>query len=97
MEKRKCKTCGRTVGQYAYGGKTWHTVFDQRVGKISKDKWLQATSHFNSEYDENEKKVRWNMPPNPNAQELFCRQMCVDAYLEQFNETIARLPNLVNV
>ena len=33
MEKRKCKTCGRTVGQYAYGGKTWHTVFDQRVGK----------------------------------------------------------------
>ena len=97
MEKRKCKTCGRTVGQYAYGGKTWHTVFDQRVGKISKDKWLQATSHFNSEYDESEKKVRWNMPPNPNAQELFCRQMCVDAYLEQFNETIDRLPNLVSV
>jgi hypothetical protein len=28
---------------------------------------------------------------------LFCRQMCVDAYLEQFNETIDRLPNLVSV
>ena len=97
MEKRKCKTCGSTLGEYHYGGKSWYRTFERRVGKISKDKWLQATSHFNSEYDESEKKVRWNMPPNPNAQELFCRQMCVDAYLEQMNETIARLPNLVNV
>jgi hypothetical protein len=28
---------------------------------------------------------------------LFCRRMCVEAYLEQFNETIDRLPNLVSV
>jgi hypothetical protein len=97
MEKRKCKTCGRTVGQYGYGGNSWYRTFDQRVGKISKDKWLQATSRFNSEYDENDKKVRWTFGPNQNAQSLFCRQMCVDAYLEQFNETIDRLPNLVSV
>jgi hypothetical protein len=32
-----------------------------------------------------------------NAQPLFCRQMCVDTFLEQFNETIDRLPNLIEV
>jgi len=97
--KRKCKTCGRTVGQYAYGGGSsyYQTTYDQRVGKLAKDRWLQATSRFNSKYYEDEKKVKWQFPNNPNAQPLFCRQMCVDAYLEHFNETIARLPNLVNV
>ena len=97
MEKRKCKTCGSTLGEYHYGGKSWYRTFERRVGKISKDKWLQATSRFNSEHDENDKKVRWTFPENRNAQDLFCRQMCVDAYLEQFNETIDRLPNLVSV
>ena len=97
MEKRKCKTCGRTVGQYAYGGDSWYRTFDQRVGKTSKDRWLQATSQFNSEYRDDEKKVYWTFPKNENAQGLFCRQMCVNSYLEQMNETIARLPNLVNV
>ena len=43
--KRKCKTCGRTVGQYAYGGgHGWRTHYEQRVGKIAKDRWLQANS-----------------------------------------------------
>jgi hypothetical protein len=28
---------------------------------------------------------------------LFCRRMCVEAYLEQLNETIDRLPNLISV
>ena len=97
MEKRKCKTCGSTLGEYAYGGKSWYRTFERRVGKISKDKWLRATSRFNSEYDENDKKVRWTFPENRNAQDLFCRKMCVDAYLEQFSETIDRLPNLVSV
>ena len=97
MEKRKCKTCGSTLGKYDYGGKSWYRTFERRVGKISKDKWLQATSRFNSGYREDEKKVVWTIPNNRNAQGLFCRQMCVDAYLEQFNETIDRLPNLVNV
>ena len=54
---RKCKTCGRTVGQYAYGGGNgWRTHYEQRVGKTSKDRWLQATSQFGSEYREDEKK-----------------------------------------
>ena len=97
MEKRKCKTCGNTLKEYNYGGKSWYRTFERRVGKISKDKWLQATGQFNSFYDENDKKVRWTFPENRNAQGLFCRQMCVDAYLEQFNETIDRLPNLVNI
>mgnify|MGYP001360062190 CR=1 FL=1 len=99
MEKRKCKTCQRTVGQYGYGGGNgWRRTFDQRVGKISKDKWLQATSRFNSEYREDEKKVVWTIPPNnSNSHALFCRAMCMETYLEQFNETIDRLPNLVNI
>ena len=97
MEKRRCKTCGRPVGQYGYGGDSWYRTFEQKVGKVSKDKWLQATSQFNPLYDEHDKKVRWTYPKNENAQALFCRQMCVDAYLEQFNEAIARLPNLINV
>jgi len=95
--KRKCKTCGRPVGQYAYGGDSWYRTFEQKVGKTSKDRWLQATSRFNSEYLEYDKKVRWTYPKNENAQGLFCRQMCMTVYLEQFNETIDRLPNLINV
>ena len=97
--KRKCKTCGRTVGQYAYGnGPSYYQItYDQRVGKIAKDRWLQATSQFNSEYHEDEKKVKWQFPINQNARPLFCRQMCVDTFLEQFNETIDRLPNLIEV
>ena len=94
--KRKCKTCGRTVGQYSYGGGNgWRRTFDQRVGKISKDRWLQATSQFNSEYRED--RVVWEFPNNPNSHALFCRTMCMETYLEQMNETIARLPNLINV
>jgi|TARA_R100001443_G_scaffold91649_1_gene98294 hypothetical protein len=95
--KRKCKTCGRTVGQYAYGGGKYSLTFEQRVGKTSKDRWLQATSRFNSEYREDEKKVVWDFPNNPNSHGLFCRAMCMEAYLEQMNETIDRLPNLINV
>ena len=97
MEKRRCKTCGRPVGQYAYGGDSWYHTFDQKVGKTSKDRGLQATSQYNSEYREDEKKVYWTFPKNENAHGLFCRQMCVNAYLEYFNETIDRLPNLVSV
>jgi len=96
--KRKCKTCGRTVGQYAYGGGNgWRTRYEQRVGKTSKDRWLQATSQFGSEYHESEKKVVWDFPNNPNSHGLFCRAMCMETYMEQMNETIARLPNLVSV
>ena len=96
--KRKCKTCGRTVGQYAYGGGSgWRIHYEQRVGKIAKDRWLQATSQFNSEYREDEKKVVWEFPNNPNSHALFCRTRCVETYLEQMNETIDRLPNLIVV
>ena len=95
--KRRCKTCGRPVGQYGYGGDSWYRTFDQKVGKTSKDRWLQATSRFNSEYREDEKKVVWDFPNNPNSHGLFCRAMCMEAYLEQMNETIDRLPNLINV
>lgn len=96
--KRKCKTCGRTVGQYAYGGgHGWRTHYEQRVGKIAKDRWLQATSQFNSEYREDEKKVVWAFPSNSNAHALFCRTMCMETYMEQMNETIDRLPNLIVV
>jgi hypothetical protein len=95
--KRKCKTCGRPVGKYGYGGDSWYHTFEQKVGKVSKDKWLQATSQFNPLYNEHAKKIWWTYPKNENAQALFCRQMCVNTYLEQFNEAIARLPNLINV
>lgn len=95
--KRKCKTCGRTVGQWGYGGGTWRRTFDQRAGKIAKDRWIQATSQYNSEYREDEKKVIWTIPGNSNSHALFCRAMCMETYLEQFNEAIARLPNLIDV
>lgn len=97
MAKKRCKTCGRPVGEYSYGGRSWSTYFDQRVGSVSKDAWLQATSQFNSKYDEREKKVSWNVPQNNNAQGLFCRQMCAYVFMEQYNEELARLPSLVQV
>ena len=48
MSKRKCKTCGRPVGTYGYGEQRYPLEFTQRVGNVSKDKWLQATSQFGS-------------------------------------------------
>jgi len=72
-------------------------MYEQRVGKTSKDRWLQATSQFGSEYREDEKKVVWEFPNNPNSHGLFCRAMCMETYMEQMNETIARLPNLISV
>jgi hypothetical protein len=97
MSKDRCKTCGRPVGEYSYGGRSWNTYFDQRVGSVSKDAWLQATSRFNSDYDEKSKKVSWNVPKNDNARGLFCRQMCADVFMEQYNEELARLPSLVQI
>lgn len=97
MSKDRCKTCGRPVGEYSYGGKTWNTYFDQRVGNVSKDNWLRATSRFNPDYNKDTKKVSWNVPHNENARGLFCRQTCVYVFMEQYNDEIARLPNLVNV
>lgn len=97
MSKDKCKTCGRPVGEYSYGGRSWNTYFDQRVGSVSKDAWLQATSRFNSNYDEKSKKVSWNVPKNDNARGLFCRQMCAYVFMEQYNEELARLPSLVQI
>ena len=97
MSKDRCKTCGRPVGEYSYGGRSWNTYFDQRVGSVSKDAWLQATSRFNSNYDEKSKKVSWNVPKNDNARGLFCRQMCAYVFMEQYNEELARLPSLVQI
>ena len=97
MSKDRCKTCGRPVGEYSYGGRTCSTYFDQRVGNVSKDNWLQATSRFNSEYDERDKKVSWVVPQNIHARGLFCRQMCAYVFMEQYNDEIARLPSLVQV
>lgn len=95
--KRICKTCGRTVGQYAYGGDSWQRSYYQKVSRASKDKWLQATSHLNSEYIEREREVSFIFPRNENAQGLFCRAKCMETYMEQMNEVIDRLPNLVQI
>jgi hypothetical protein len=97
MSKRKCKTCGRPVGTYGYGEQRYPLEFTQRVGNVSKDKWLQATSQFGSSYSQDYKEVRWRFPANENSHGLFCRQMCMYAFIGQYNEQIASLPDLVQV
>jgi hypothetical protein len=95
--KRRCKTCGRPVGTYGYGEQRYAMEFYQKVGNVSKDKWLQATSQFNSTYDQGYKEVRWRFPANENSHGLFCRQMCMYAFIGQYHEQIASLPDLVQV
>ncbi len=43
------------------------------------------------------KEVRWRFPANENSHGLFCRQMCMYAFIGQYNEQIASLPDLVQV
>ena len=72
-------------------------LLTKELEKYQKTNGCKRRADLTLSIDENDKKVRWTFEPNQNAQSLFCRQMCVDAYLEQFNETIDRLPNLVSV
>lgn len=97
MSNQKCKTCGRPVGKYGYGNQLYSEDFYQRVGNVSKDKWLQATSQFNSSYDDRYKEVRWTVPANENSRGLFCRQKCMFSFIGQYNEQIASLPDLIQV
>ena len=97
MSKRKCKTCGRPVGAYGYGEQQYPMEFYQKVGSVSKDKWLQATKQFGSTYSQDHKEVRWRFPANENSYALFCRQMCAYAFMGQYHEQIASLPDLVQV
>ena len=97
MSKRKCKTCGRPVGAYGYGEQQYPMEFYQKVGSVSKDKWLQATKQFGSTYSQDYKEVRWRFPANENSYALFCRQMCAYAFMGQYHEQIASLPDLVQV
>ena len=97
MSKRRCITRGRPVGSYGYGEQRYPSEFTQRVGNVSKDKWLQATRQFGSTYSQDYKEVRWRFPANENSQALFCRQMCMYTFIGQYNEQIASLPDLIQV
>tara|TARA_A100000172_G_C2958543_1_gene81645 strand:- start:154 stop:513 length:360 start_codon:yes stop_codon:yes gene_type:complete len=98
---RCCKTCGSSVGQYGYGGKrSWRDgnyVF-KRSGKIAKDNVIKSIpSEYNPRYNESEKKVEWNVPPNERAIGMFCKLDCLYTFMEERNEHINSLPNLHNL